>query len=169
MDWSLNKTSDIWRTLQWRHNDCYGISNHQPHGCLLNRLFRRRSKEKIKAPRHWPLCGEFTGPVNSPHKGPVTQKMFPFDDVIMRIFKYMFSLRKCVYIESVLTLIPRSSIGNNSPLVEVTTRRRKSNRRLTGPMLTKTHIRHMASLIFNESLYHAVGDFCWSQWNRLLK
>ena len=24
-------------------------------------------------------------PVNSPHKGPVTRKMFPFDDVIMRI------------------------------------------------------------------------------------
>ena len=24
------------------------------------------------------------GPVNSPHKGPVTQNMFPFDDVIMR-------------------------------------------------------------------------------------
>ena len=23
-------------------------------------------------------------PVNSPHKGPVTQKMFPFDDVMMR-------------------------------------------------------------------------------------
>ena len=26
---------------------------------------------------------EFTGDVNSPHKGPVTRKMFPFDDVIM--------------------------------------------------------------------------------------
>ena len=25
------------------------------------------------------------GPVNSPHKGPVTQKMIPFDDVIIRI------------------------------------------------------------------------------------
>ena len=25
------------------------------------------------------------GPVNSPHKWPVTRKMFPFDDVIMRI------------------------------------------------------------------------------------
>ena len=24
-----------------------------------------------------------TSPVNSPHKGPVTRKMFPFDDVIM--------------------------------------------------------------------------------------
>ena len=38
-----------------------GVSNHQPHDCLLKRLFRRRSKKKIKAPRHWPLCGEFTG------------------------------------------------------------------------------------------------------------
>ena len=38
-------------------------------------------QRKHKAPRHWPLCGEFTG--NSPHKRPVTRKMFPFDDVIM--------------------------------------------------------------------------------------
>ena len=39
----------------------------------------------IKAPRHWPLWGESTGDrhVNSPHNGPVTRKMFPFDDVIM--------------------------------------------------------------------------------------
>ena len=27
--------------------------------------------------------GIHRGPVNSPHKWPVTQKMFPFDDVIM--------------------------------------------------------------------------------------
>ena len=31
-------------SLRWRHNDHAGVSNHQPHGCLLNRLFRRRSK-----------------------------------------------------------------------------------------------------------------------------
>ena len=37
-------------------------------------------KENIKAPRHWPLCGE---PVIFPHKWPVTRQMFPFDDVIM--------------------------------------------------------------------------------------
>ena len=29
------------------------------------------------------LRGSHRGPVNSPHKGPVTWKMFPFDDVIM--------------------------------------------------------------------------------------
>ena len=30
--------------LQWRHNGHDNVSNHQPHDCLLNRLFRRRSK-----------------------------------------------------------------------------------------------------------------------------
>ena len=30
--------------LQWHLNGCDGVSNHQPHHCLLNRLFRRRSK-----------------------------------------------------------------------------------------------------------------------------
>ena len=49
----------LW-ALHWRHNDHDGVSNHQPHGFLLNRLFRRRSKN-TQALRHWPLCGEFTG------------------------------------------------------------------------------------------------------------
>ena len=41
-------------------------------------------KENIKAPRHWPLCGEITGDRwIYPHKWPVTRKKFPFDDVIM--------------------------------------------------------------------------------------
>ena len=41
-------------------------------------------KEKIKATRHWPLCGEFTGSQWISHtKGPITRKMFQFDDVIM--------------------------------------------------------------------------------------
>ena len=66
----------------WRHNDHDGVSNHQSHGCLLNRLFRRRSKKTPKL-RVTGLCvGTSPGPVNSPHKGPVTRKMFPFDDVI---------------------------------------------------------------------------------------
>ena len=31
------------------------------------------------------VWGIHRGPVNSPHKWPVTRKMFPFDDVIMNI------------------------------------------------------------------------------------
>ena len=33
------------------------------------------------------VWGIHRGPVNSPHKGPVTREMFPFDDVIMEIDK----------------------------------------------------------------------------------
>ena len=91
---------------------------HQPHGCLLNWLFKRRSKKLsrgvdiavglfsdvdiavgllsnceikkiclnqiIKAPCHWPFVGGIhRWPMNSLHKGPVTRKMVPFDDVSM--------------------------------------------------------------------------------------
>ena len=45
-------------SLRWRHNERHSVSNHQPHDYFLNGLF---IKENIKAPRHWPLCGEFTG------------------------------------------------------------------------------------------------------------
>ena len=34
--------------LQWRHNEHGGVSNHQPHDCLPNRLFERRSKKTSK-------------------------------------------------------------------------------------------------------------------------
>ena len=61
-------------SLQWRHDG--------PHHCLLNRLFWRN--DNFKAPRYWLLVREIRrSAVNSPHKGPVTRKMFPFDDVIM--------------------------------------------------------------------------------------
>ena len=79
-----SKRGHYWfRSLHWHHNDHDGVSNHQPHGCLLNRLFRRRSKKTLKL-RVTGLCvGNSPGPVNSPHKGLVTRKMFSFDDVIM--------------------------------------------------------------------------------------
>ena len=70
-------------TLRWRHNGRDRVSNHQLRECLLNRLFRRRSMKTSKL-RVTGLCvGNSPGPVNSPHKWPVTRKMFPFDDVIM--------------------------------------------------------------------------------------
>ena len=36
--------------LRWRHTVRDGGLNHQPHDCLLKRLFRRRSKETSKLP-----------------------------------------------------------------------------------------------------------------------
>ena len=39
---------NIIKALQWRHNERDSVSHHQPHDCLLNRLFRRRSKKTSK-------------------------------------------------------------------------------------------------------------------------
>ena len=52
-------------TLMWRHNGPDGVSNHPPHDCLLNRSFRRRSKETSKlrvtglSVGNSPVTGEF--------------------------------------------------------------------------------------------------------------
>ena len=59
--------SDVHRklSLQWRHNGRDSVSNHQPHDCLLNGLFRRRSKKTSKlhvtglCVRNSPGTGEF--------------------------------------------------------------------------------------------------------------
>ena len=56
-------------SLRWRHTERDGVSNHQAHGCLLNRLFRRRLN-KTSMIRFTGLCEENSHrrPVNSPHK-----------------------------------------------------------------------------------------------------
>ena len=83
------------KSLHWHHNGHDGVSNHQPQGCLLNRFFRRRSKKTSKF-RVTGLCvGNSPGSVNSPHKGSVTRKMFPFDDVIMHVSKDTLLNHKC--------------------------------------------------------------------------
>ena len=64
-------------SLKWRHNEGNGVSNHQPHDCLLNRFFKAQIKENIKAPRHLPLWGDFTGGRWIPHtKGQLRGKCF---------------------------------------------------------------------------------------------
>ena len=69
--------------LRWRTYGRDGVSNHQPQDGLLNRLFRLRSKKTSKLPSLTFCGGIHQLPVNSPHKGPGTLKMFPFEDVIM--------------------------------------------------------------------------------------
>ena len=55
--------------LQWRHNGRDSVSNLQPHDCLLNRLFRRRSKKTSKL-RVTGLCA-----MNSPGTGEFLPQM----------------------------------------------------------------------------------------------
>ena len=81
--WRVWRAKVIGSPLQWRHNEHDCVSNHQPCDCLLNRIFKRRSKKTSKLGVTTFVRGIHRSPVNSPHKGPVTRKMFPFDDVII--------------------------------------------------------------------------------------
>ena len=82
-------------TLQWRHDERDGVSNHRRLDCLLNPLFRRRSKETSKlwvtslCERNSPVTGEF------PAQRPVTQQMCPFDDIIMQTVEWLAHYCEC--------------------------------------------------------------------------
>ena len=70
-------------TIQWRHNDRDGVWNHQLHDGLFYRLIKAHVQEtsKLRVTGLWEGNSPVTG--GFPHKGPVTRKMFPSDDVIM--------------------------------------------------------------------------------------
>ena len=43
-----NQKHIVCKTLQWRHNERDGVSDHKPHDCSLNRSFRHRKKSKLR-------------------------------------------------------------------------------------------------------------------------
>ena len=84
VEWWLRNTchqTGSFPSSRWRHNERDGVSNHQRHHFLLNRLADQRKHQSpallafVRGINRWP--------VNSPHKGPETRNMFLFDDVIM--------------------------------------------------------------------------------------
>ena len=75
-------------SIQWRHNQRDGVSNHP---LFPQPFIQAQIKGNIKATRHLPLCAEFTSDRWIPRRWPVTRKMCPFDDVIMpsSIMRYL--------------------------------------------------------------------------------
>ena len=66
-------------TLQWRHNERDGVPNHQPYE-RYSGADQRKPQSSASLAFVW---GIHRWPVNSPHKWPVTRKMFQFVDVII--------------------------------------------------------------------------------------
>ena len=70
-------------SLRWRHNECDDISNYQlaiVYSNVYSGVDQRKHQSStslafMRAIHQWT--------VNSPHKGPVTRKIFSFDDVII--------------------------------------------------------------------------------------
>ena len=82
--WTVIDFTNRMCTSQWRDNECDGVSNHQPHNCLLSRLLRHRSKKASKlrvtglCEGNSPVAGEF------PAQRASNAEKFPFDDVTMK-------------------------------------------------------------------------------------
>ena len=91
-------------TLRWRHNGRDSVSNHQPHDCLLSRLFRRRSKKTSKL-RDTGLC---VG--NSPGTGEFPAQMASYAENVSiwwrhheKYFRNLTTWHKCYFHCSVST------------------------------------------------------------------
>ena len=78
--------------LRWRHNERDGVSNHQHIHCLLNLLFRRRSKKTSKL-RVTGLCDETFSTLLSLCAGNlVVTSGFPSQRPVTRNFDVYFDL-----------------------------------------------------------------------------
>ena len=97
--------------LQWRNNEYDSVSNHQPHDCLLNRLFGRRLKKHQSSASLAFVRGTHREPVNSPHKGPVTRNMFPFDDVIVEYSACSIGREVTIIICAMWIILPTCNMG----------------------------------------------------------
>ena len=90
---------------QWRHNGRASVSKH--HTIVYSSVYSGADQRKHQSSASLTfVLGIHRGPVNSPHKWPVTRKMFPFDDVIM----YFLTLVKYTYDLSVNSLLKRTAI-----------------------------------------------------------
>ena len=126
----LGMGNSIRLPLQWRHNEGGGVSNHRRLDCLLNSLFRRRSKKTSK-PRVTGLCegnspvtGEFPAQRTSNaenvsiwwrhDEAETNGRHFPDD-----VFKYIF-FNENVWISINLKIspkfVPKRRIGSDNGL-----------------------------------------------------
>ena len=106
--------------LQWRHNEHDGVSNHQPHGCLINRLFRRFSKKTSKfrvtglCAGNSPVTGEFPAQMASNAEN-ASIRWRTSSCVVLSPIIYMLGLdillNYTIPINTSASIVPRSSLA----------------------------------------------------------
>ena len=71
-------------SLQWRRNERNVVWSHRRLDCFFSTVCSGAGQRKRQSSASLAFVrGSHQSPVNSPHKGPVTGKMLPVDDVIM--------------------------------------------------------------------------------------
>ena len=104
----VNMSGKYCITLQWRHNERDGVSIHQPHNCLPNRLFRHRS-EKISKLRVTGLCAG-----NSPVTGEfLAQRASNAENISINVsiwWRHHVSSRMTQWVSNNKHVIPESRV-----------------------------------------------------------
>ena len=116
-------------TLQWRHNGRDDVSNHQPHDCLLNRLYRRGSKKISKlsvtglCAENSPVIVEFPGQMANNadnvsiwwrhHDWRIVNQVISYLLVVNNIMRHYMFPHACVRIV-ILMLLPKIAV----PLIQ---------------------------------------------------
>ena len=91
-------------TIPMTPHEHQAVSNHRLFDCLFNSLRGPTSKKHQSLRYSLFVRGIHRWPLNSSHKGPVTYKMFPSDDVIMLTLgmgqngKIVNDFLKCIYL-----------------------------------------------------------------------
>ena len=138
---SVNPYPPCLHLIQWRHNERNDIANHQPHDCLLNCLFRRRSKKTSKL-RVTGLC-EGNSPVTGEFPAQKCQqrgKCLHFDGVIMHWHLYSTATVS----HAILRNMYKNITGINYQLLPSPNRSRAKQQRvhISGNMLRMTCMKH---------------------------
>ena len=95
-------------TLQWHgHHGVIGVSNHLQLNCLFKSLICLQQR-KCQNSASLVLC-EWKPIVDSPHKGPVIQKVFPCHDMMIKLFSQWWDYY-CSFIISMLELLGNKNI-----------------------------------------------------------
>ena len=90
--------------LQRHHDDRDGLSNQRRLYCFFNRLFWRRLKKYQSSASLAIVRGIHRSPVDSPGKGPVSRKVFSFDDITMNWFNNNHWFLSKYYASSVISI-----------------------------------------------------------------
>ena len=99
---SLTTTANA---LRWRHNGHDGDSNRQPHDCLLNRLFMRRSKKTSKL-RVTGLCAG-----NSPVTGEFPAQMASTAEIFFHLMTSSWTI--CLLMANQARRVPSGIVNNH--------------------------------------------------------
>ena len=93
-------------TSLWCQNGRDGVSNHQHHDCLINRLFRCKTKNQSSASLAF-VRGIHRWPVHSPHKWPVTTRAGILITLLYNIcltnFRLIYKLALAMYFSNFVT------------------------------------------------------------------